>query len=441
MGGKRSRQIAATLCCCLALGITAEAAPVPTIESPAAVSIVAPDLRSANIMSEAGINSNTVLLAAYSAMAAYESEWGKLPDRTLRLAGWEVKQYKNDLSRFITVHKNTVEGPVTVIAISGTEKKIDFKLNLEDSLVKVFGTDDKKVHRGYKAIAESIYQMEDVQAILAEHWREGGKLIITGHSLGGSVAILLGSAFIHTAKTNPANTMIIAFAAPDMANSEVFEEIKDDPFVNFTMRTDLVPRVFHVLHGGYGRNPKNINWENHANVGGWPHSMFKFLDEAFYQAALTFHGDVLQPEEAEVYVAVSPVKEKMNLPKLLQEAYANAVVRISGTDIPYTVYRDYHPLQRRKALAAARAKGAKYLLWTSVEIVSQRESTHRTYALLLQPYWYEVETGQLLHWQSSIFDNQDYTIFPLMVEYIYNNSWYPGATVPVIEKKETAVSQ
>ena len=39
------------------------------------VSIVAPNSRSAEMMSKAGVNSNEVLLAAYASLAAYQSEW------------------------------------------------------------------------------------------------------------------------------------------------------------------------------------------------------------------------------------------------------------------------------------------------------------------------------------------------------------------------------
>ncbi len=419
---------------CLSLSLlycSVAAAPLPTDISSDAVSIVAPDVRSAAIMSEAGVNSNEVLLAAYGSLAAYKSEWGKLPERTLREAGWQVECHETELARFITARRVTAGEHVTLLAISGTEKKKDLLLNLKDSLVEAFDFADIKVHKGYKMIAEDINATPVMQEIVAEHAR-GGKLIITGHSLGGSVAILLGTGLIHAGKLDAERTSIVSFAAPDMANDTVLEGMEKFPIVNFTMKADLIPKVFHVLSGGYGRNPKNIHWEVHTPEVTFPHAMILFLDEAFYQSALTYAADIPPKGTMDVYVAVSPLHEKMNMQPDLRKAYANTVVRTSATLTPYTVYRDYMPMSKSAALEKAREHGATYLLWTEMRVLSQKESQYRTYSLSLQPHWYDLASGDLLHWTMYIFDNSEYTIFPLIIEHTNRNSWYPNSDADAI---------
>ena len=65
------------------------------------VSIVAPNSRSAEMMSKAGVNSNEVLLAAYASLAAYQSEWSGLPVSTLQKTGWQVTPGDTGHERFI----------------------------------------------------------------------------------------------------------------------------------------------------------------------------------------------------------------------------------------------------------------------------------------------------------------------------------------------------
>lgn len=401
-----------------------QAEDIPSTLSSPGVSIVAPDLRSADLMSDVGTNSNQVLTAAYASLAAYESEWGKLPYRTLEKSGWHITPHKTDKVRFIVASRHLAGKEILILAVSGTERKVDLKLNLLKAAVPAGVVPGAKVHEGYKEIAESLYRTHALQDVLRAHQR-GADLLVTGHSLGGSVAALLGGALIHEGKADPKRLKIITFAAPDMANRTAVELLSEYPLVNYTMRADWIPRVFHLLQGSYDNNPKNINWEVHSPEVTFPHAMILFLDEAFYQAALTFDADPVQVEEPWVYVSAGPLEENMNMPADLQRAYRNTVIKSAVLGCQKTVYRNYVSRDLTAALAEAKERNARYLLWIPMQVISEKESRLRTYALRLEPQWYDVGSGRLLHWTSFVFDNNRYTIFPTIVDRLSEHAWYP----------------
>ena len=132
-----------------------------------------------------------------------------------------------------------------VLAFRGTEKKISDWLTDARCIPTVTGK--TKVHSGFleafttKTNSDGITVQEEVEAILAKEEAKDGNgdplpLFITGHSLGGALALLA------TKLVAPdVNGACYTFGAPRVGNYEYFRAIKT-PVYRIVNSSDIVPR-------------------------------------------------------------------------------------------------------------------------------------------------------------------------------------------------------
>ena len=143
--------------------------------------------------------------------------------------------------------KNVPDVPsYVVVAFRGTEKKVSDWLTDARAVPTVVG--DKKVHTGFleaftvKTDSEGKTAMDRMQAFLElpEVQDENGKrlpLFITGHSLGGALALLA------TRLVAPnVNGACYTFGGPRIANYTYFERVKT-PVYRIVNSSDVVPTV------------------------------------------------------------------------------------------------------------------------------------------------------------------------------------------------------
>ena len=138
------------------------------------------------------------------------------------------------------------EPPYIVVAFRGTEKKVEDWLTDARAIPTVQG--DTKVHTGFLEAftdengSDGITAKDKLQAILAlpDTQDENGDplpLFITGHSLGGALALLA------TKLVAPdVNGACYTFGAPRIANYAYFERVKT-PVYRIVNSSDVVPRV------------------------------------------------------------------------------------------------------------------------------------------------------------------------------------------------------
>jgi len=122
--------------------------------------------------------------------------------------------------------------PMLVLAFRGTEKKFaDFKTDANAGLVAV--RDDQKVHQGFYESFQAVKQK--IEADLKKH--PGVSLYITGHSLGGALAIVatkyLGADSVGACYT---------FGGPRVGNISFAESIKT-PIYRVVNVADAVTRL------------------------------------------------------------------------------------------------------------------------------------------------------------------------------------------------------
>ena len=173
------------------------------------------------------------------------------------------------------------EPPYVIVAFRGTEKKVSDWLTDADCKPTVDG--DRKVHRGFlKALtgnedASNRTVKDIVESALhsTEAQDENGRplpLFITGHSLGGALALLT------TVLVAPdVNGACYTFGAPRVANYEYFQNLKT-PVYRVVNSSDAVPKVppgsgMLLVRGGI----RGAAWA----TGWWPaiSGLFKKADE------------------------------------------------------------------------------------------------------------------------------------------------------------------
>lgn len=138
------------------------------------------------------------------------------------------------------------EPPYVVIAFRGTEQKISDWLTDIKAVPKEIG--ETKVHGGFfKAFNESKHKgsktvSETVEEIINSAEAKDAQgvplpLFITGHSLGGALALMATKALAKNI-----NGACYTFGAPRIANYAYFEEVKT-PVYRVVNSADVVPRV------------------------------------------------------------------------------------------------------------------------------------------------------------------------------------------------------
>ena len=151
-----------------------------------------------------------------------------------------------DTQGFVCLRSAENEPPYVVVAFRGTEKKVSDWLTDVDCKPEVDG--NTKVHRGFlkaltgnrdasnrtvKAIVESALDSDRTKD------KNGNPLplFITGHSLGGALALLTTVLVVPDV-----NGACYTFGAPRVANYEYFQNLKT-PVYRVVNSSDAVPRV------------------------------------------------------------------------------------------------------------------------------------------------------------------------------------------------------
>ncbi len=153
---------------------------------------------------------------------------GKITERGL--SGFVETPGNNDVQYAIIYnHKRRIQA----IAVRGTVSRVNWGLDTD-----TFGVRDEKtgilMHRGFKTAAEAIYA--DVRPRL----KRGYKTYLTGHSLGGAVAAILG---IYLRHDKVRLGVIYTFGQPKFTDAAGAKAYRNLPLLRFVYQNDGVVLV------------------------------------------------------------------------------------------------------------------------------------------------------------------------------------------------------
>ena len=281
-----------------------------------AMLLLLPNLANAEIRTAAQ-QARLAYICALADMAVYDTEMNDAVRQEMNRLGWHFTDYHNNDSRADTVFYTLVnqeEEPgqrETLIVIPGTEKLKDIEVDLRCSKVLFGGTNAKEfrqyaaqenvdsnapmVHRGFNDYTmTAFFTPADNNVMRAEVLRQiwaesNGHLYITGHSLGGAVATLLGARLV-AAGADPDKLSIVTFGAPSVGNTAFAEEYGCRlDLSRYTMGGDFVKNALQMLKSGYVQFGTEYKLQKNENSHKLNHSVAGYLDAAvrgYYDAAL-----------------------------------------------------------------------------------------------------------------------------------------------------------
>ena len=278
------------------------------------------------------------LVCALSSMASYEDDNGILVRNMLKDYGWSLKVISDETTKAnakaLIVSKTLDDGSLMkILAICGTNEikdaEVDFRLkqvsaDLKDNETDV--TDDTViskdnqvlVHQGFKDYSEVILNNNlGIELFRELSNKPNERLYLTGHSLGGAVAILTASKLIHLGA--PADRMeVITFGAPAVGNKGFVNEYKDKiKLTRVTMSGDPVKKSLQALGYVHFGEVKKYN-QNNKIVKHFPHKMAVYLDCAirdYYDERfeLNLQGNIPESQSSDAeLVYIAPVQIMKN---------------------------------------------------------------------------------------------------------------------------------
>jgi Lipase (class 3) len=168
------------------------------------------------------INPNSVVFAVNQCRTAY----GNTPDGAV-----PISDGQSHPRGFAMLGKETA-----IIAIAGSESIVDWLIDGSAWKTDAFGAE---VHAGFLTEHEKIWpQVHE----LLRRYPAGSKVTITGHSLGGAIATLLGYAAVDELELVPD---VITFGSPRVGNwkfSRKFNKMVPNS-LRVQHHDDLIPRV------------------------------------------------------------------------------------------------------------------------------------------------------------------------------------------------------
>ncbi|MBR2140446.1 MAG: lipase family protein [Phascolarctobacterium sp.] len=247
----------------------------------------------------------------YTAISAASCLGVYLPERSsefsfMRSHGWEIAPYAfedEDVRTNFSIASNTCADcgmELYMVTFKGTTNKKDWGINLKTSHTAYGGTtleemeaiakrdpQEKKpaVHEGFNTYVDSVLRSSVVDAqskfkgvFKKVYETPNSHLILTGHSLGGAAATLLGERLISLGMPKEKFT-VITFGAPAIGNDEFAMEYGDKiDLLRVTNTSDPIPGSLQTFFGGYKQFGEHVKYHISPRISSNNHDIAMYVD-------------------------------------------------------------------------------------------------------------------------------------------------------------------
>lgn len=224
----------------------------------------------------------------------------------LRSLGWQIDAQSvaqgNVETNFAVAQKEFPEfgGKIYLVTFRGSASKNDWKLNLKTERVNYGGKTlaemeqiaaqplDKTqpaVHAGFNSYVDTVLRKTviDEQGRWRGVFREvlaqpDAHLLLTGHSLGGAAATLLGERLVSLGFPEEKFT-VVTFGAPAIGNAAFADTYGESiELLRITNTNDPVPGGLQTFFGGYKQFGEHYKYELSTKISSMQHDMAMYFD-------------------------------------------------------------------------------------------------------------------------------------------------------------------
>ncbi len=247
----------------------------------------------------------------YTSISAASCLGVYLPERSsefsfMRSHGWEIAPYAfedEDVRTNFSIASNTCADcgmELYMVTFKGTTSKKDWGINLKTAHTAYGGTtleemeaiakqnpQEKKpaVHEGFNTYVDSVLRSSVVNAqskfkgvFKKVYETPNSHLILTGHSLGGAAATLLGERLISLGMPKEKFT-VITFGAPAIGNDEFAIEYGDKiDLLRVTNTSDPIPGSLQTFFGGYKQFGEHVKYHISPKISSNNHDIAMYVD-------------------------------------------------------------------------------------------------------------------------------------------------------------------
>ena len=275
-------------------------------------------------------------LTAAASIAAYPDGAVNIVMAAMGREGWRIVPYiqkdETAQAKFFFARKEAPLLPEEyLLAISGTTTKKDFALDLKVGKVYFAGRtfDEFKeyaeikpdspnlvpmVHKGFNQYVQTAFDAETETTAGEKPGQKIAELLLsqpesiiylTGHSSGGSAAILLGARLISLG-VRPEQIRIVTFGAPAVGNAVFAEKYSPDlNLIRVVVTGDPIPGLLKIFSSGY----RQFGREIHFNTEGYTFDEKHFTNLYLDCAIKNYYDKRLAAVQAGVPAVVLPAEK------------------------------------------------------------------------------------------------------------------------------------
>lgn len=376
---------------------------------------------------------NIVADAAYASMAVYNGEEHRLAWKHLESVGYKLTLFKVHKNRFLWAHKIANEdvkldskissdnGDVDLLAIAGTESKAGWRLNFNTDTEAFEGASDLQVHKGYYALSKAIIGDSEVQNIITRvKSSKDGRLVITGHSLGGAVSLITSLLLQDRNLISKDKYETIVFGSPMIGNNKLAASTANIRYKAYEMDNDFVPKAFQLIYDRYREYlPGRVKWKSHMPPLTISHSMIMYIDEAELQRSELYKDDIDSQHNltnsANLYSPRPQVDDKVSIEDNVINAYTKGLQHILYIENPNSVI-SYKKEDLSQALAYAKENQIPNVLWQELKFINNKKSQVNNYRIQVIYSLYDSQTGVLKNQSYHIIKDGGYTLLANTLE-------------------------
>ena len=371
-----------------------------------------------------------LLSCAASSMAAYEDDRGLLVRDILKDYNFTIDSMVDEKdkikAKLLVIKGKSADGhSMNILSICGTEEIKDAKVDLMTKMIPLINTDIKNsamVHKGFNDYADVILANDSIKKFISDLKKDSNeKLYLTGHSLGGAVAIVMSAKLIE-AGFNENQLQVITFGAPAVGDKNFVERY--DKKINLTRVTvngDPIKKALQIL--GYIHIGNELKYNPVKSVENFPHMMAVYLDCAIrnYYDVRGFELPLNRNISADVdkiYVAPMQVLKdsfsdedfkyiKISMRDELIRQISSAIFT-PGDKIKIVSKIDEFDNDIKSAFESAKKTNCKYVLVQYLQAKKMRDDPMSNHRVSLEEIVYD-SNGSLISMQTSSVTTKELT--------------------------------